>query len=453
MAFAIARMAKQKGGSVGSSSLHNGRGRETPNADPEREKDNRVLIGDERSVPERVREIIREHGGKPRIDSVEAVEILVTASPEWFRDDHDDIDLKKVDQFCKRAEKFLSNRKNGGICVKAILHMDEHTPHVHAIMVPIDPKGRLNCRHYFGSRDQLSKWQDRFAAEVKDLGLERGVEGSRARHTDIKDFYKAIEREHRIKVNYEKLPDPPRMCMTKEAAQKFKVEFSEALIKQIEKPIQTQLHQAMLARDSHNKLEETKKRLADTREQLSKERLTVMDLKDERQRSEQRYYDAIQRTQTAEQRVKDVDHHNVMKMLGYRGVPADKRGSFHYLDAQQTQVITLRPGGAFDSHGQLIARNSVDLVREIMKLEGKPGGRAEAVGWLADHCGKDRAIAASMVEHEQAMDDHLHERQIKRDRAAVKLTKDQILTRQEPERVRDRGLEREGHDRDFGFSR
>jgi hypothetical protein len=454
MAFAIARMAKQKGGSVGSSSLHNGRGRDTPNADPSREKDNRVLIGDERSVPERVREIIHEHGGKPRIDSVEAVEILVTASPEWWRDDHDGIDLKKVDQFCERATRFLSKKENGGICVKAILHMDEHTPHVHAIMVPIDPKGRLNCRHYFGSRKDLSKWQDRFAKEVKDLGLERGVEGSRARHTDIKDFYKAIEREHQIKLNYEKLPDPPKMCVTKDAAQKFKEEFSQALIKQIEKPIRTQLHQAMLARDSHNKLEETKKRLADTRQQLSKERLTVMDLKEERERSEQRYYDAIQRTQKAEQRVQDVDRHSVMRLMGYRGVPADKRGSFNYIDPQQTHVITVRPGGSvYDSQEQLIARNSIDLVRELMRHQGKPGGRAEAVGWLADHCGKDRAIAASLVEHEQAMEGHLHERHLERGRTTMTPTKDQTLTRPEPERIRDRGMERDGHDRDFGLSR
>lgn len=265
MAFAIARMAKQKGGSVGSSSLHNGRGRETPNADPSREKENRVLLGDDRPVPERVREIIAEHGGKPRSDSVEAVEILVTASPEWWRDDHDEIDLKKVDQFTRRTCVFLSKRENGGICVRITLHMDEHTPHAHAIMVPIDPNGKLNCKHYFGTREKLSKWQDRFADEVKDLGLERGVRDSRARHTDIKDFYKAIERDPQIRINYQKLPDPPRVFMSKDAMEKFKEELAKAVIEQAQKPIKTQLHQAMLARDSHNKLEETKKRLIEAR--------------------------------------------------------------------------------------------------------------------------------------------------------------------------------------------
>lgn len=43
MAFAIARIAKLKGGSIKASGQHNDRSRETPNADPVREDENRVL--------------------------------------------------------------------------------------------------------------------------------------------------------------------------------------------------------------------------------------------------------------------------------------------------------------------------------------------------------------------------------------------------------------------------
>ncbi|HEX8708853.1 MAG TPA: MobV family relaxase [Pyrinomonadaceae bacterium] len=453
MAFAIARLAKQKGGSVGSSSLHNGRGRETPNADPEREKDNRVLIGDERPVPERVREVIREHGGKPRSDSVEAVEILLTASPEWWQDDHGETDRKKVDQFSAAAREFLSKRENGGICVKATLHMDERTPHIHAHNVPIDPAGRLNCKHYFGDRKKLSKWQDRFADHVRDLGLERGVRDSRARHTDIKDFYKAIEREHRIRVDYEKLPDPPRMCVTKDAARKFKEEFAKALVEQIQQPIRTQLHQAMLARDTQAKLKETKSRLAQARERLSQEQLKVMDLKEENERVRQQNSELANRTQKAEARVEDIDYKVVLKMLGYRGVPGQKRGTVDFLKQEHNLMVTVYPGGVYDAQGKVVARNSVELVQEMMKREGRPSGRAEAVGWLADHCGKDRAKAASLVEHEQATEGYLHERKVERDRTVRTPVRDETLARPELERVRDRGMERDGHDHDFGLSR
>jgi hypothetical protein len=84
MAFGTIGVSKQKGGSVGSSGRHNDRDRDTPNADPERTHLNRVLVGDGRPVRERVDEIINEHGGKPRRDSVEAVELLLSASHEYF---------------------------------------------------------------------------------------------------------------------------------------------------------------------------------------------------------------------------------------------------------------------------------------------------------------------------------------------------------------------------------
>ena len=80
MAFCTIGVSKQKGGNVGSSSRHNDRQRDTPNADPERTPLNRVLVGDDRNARYRVREIISEHGGKPRRDSVEAVELLLSAS-------------------------------------------------------------------------------------------------------------------------------------------------------------------------------------------------------------------------------------------------------------------------------------------------------------------------------------------------------------------------------------
>jgi hypothetical protein len=307
MAYAIARMAKQKGGSVGSSSLHNGRGRETPNADPEREKDNRVLFGDDRPVAERVREIIEEHGGKPRSDSVEAVEILLTASPEWWRDDHDEIDLKKVDQFSAAAKEFLLKEETGGILVRVTLHMDEHSPHAHAIKVPIDPHGKLNCKHYFGTREKFSQWQDRFADQVKDLGLERGERGSRARHTEIKKFYNALERDPRIRVNYAKLPDPPKVCMTKDAAREFKEEFTKALVEQIQEPLKTERHQAMLARDANSKLKETKKRLDKAQEEASRQRFINQDLRDEKEQLHQQAQGFLQRAEKSEARFHDVD--------------------------------------------------------------------------------------------------------------------------------------------------
>ncbi len=454
MAYAIARMAKQKGGSVGSSSLHNSRQRETPNADPEREKENRVLIGGEKPTPVRVREIIAEHGGKPRVDSVEAVEILLTASPEWFLDDDDHIDQKKVDQFCKAACEFLLDKKNGGIVVKADLHMDEKSPHVQAIMVPIDPKGRLNCRHFFGERWQLKQWQTRFSEKVAHLGLERGVEGSRATHHEVKDFYKAINREHRIKIDYEKLPDPPRI-MTKASAQKYKEELARAVVEQVKEPIQTQLHQAMLARDADGRLKETKKRLVERNQELSAERIISMDLRSELERVRGQYQDLLPRVQKAEARVKDVSPDHVLKMSGYKYARIGDRGQVDYVNQPLNQMMTLTAGGiAYDVRGNMIARDSVNLTRELLKRDGKPSNRENAVGWLADKCGKEQAIAASLFEHERSTEESLHARDLKRQRSLAKPDRGgQEIVRDQQERVHEHVRDREIIHERGGFSR
>ncbi|HYG80291.1 MAG TPA: MobV family relaxase, partial [Pyrinomonadaceae bacterium] len=434
--------------------LHNGRLRETPNADPERERENRMILGHDRPTPEMVKEVIEAHGGKPRSDSVEAVEVLLTASPEWWRDDDDLIDKKKVSQFSERAREFLSDRRNGGICVKAILHMDEHTPHVHAHVVPIDPDGKLNCKHYFGGRDKLRQWQDRFAEKVKDLGLERGVEGSRARHTDVKEFYAAIERDHRIKIDYQKLPDPPKMCVTKEAAQKYKEEFAKALIEQVKEPIRTELHQAMLARDANAKLKETKKRLAERTQDLSQEKIISHDLRNELERLRGQYQDILPRVEKAESRIKDVSHDAVLRMSGYSPEHINARGQVDYVKPELNQMVRLSPGGLVqDAGGKVIAQDTVTLVREIMKREGKPSSREDAVGWLADKCGKEQAIAASLYEQERSSAEFLHDRDMKRARATRKPSRDEQLTRPQPEHVREQVQDREGPIRERGFSR
>ncbi|WP_171496447.1 plasmid recombination protein, partial [Acinetobacter sp. TUM15372] len=74
------------------------------------------------------------------------------------------------------------------------IHRDETTPHLVAYVVPIDLEGKLNAREFLGGRSKLSKMQTDFDNEVKHLGLERGLEGSKAEHTTIKDFYAEIQK-------------------------------------------------------------------------------------------------------------------------------------------------------------------------------------------------------------------------------------------------------------------
>ena len=71
---------------------------------------------------------------------------------------------------------------------------DETSPHVCAYVVPIDPKGKLNCSHFLDGREKLTQMQTDFADKVgRQFGLERGIEGSKAKHKTIKQYYAEIQ--------------------------------------------------------------------------------------------------------------------------------------------------------------------------------------------------------------------------------------------------------------------
>lgn len=214
MPYAIIGISKQKGGSVGSAGHHVDRTRETPNADPGRRHLNRVLIGDDRNVRELVSEAIDAGGGKPRRDSVEAIELMLEASPEYFMGADPDESRERVDRFVEQAVAFLRDPRSGGRCVKAVLHMDERTPHVHAHKVPFDPDGNLNAKHYLGGREKMAAMHDLYAEYMRPLGLERGRRGSRATHQRVQQFYASVTKEPEVKIDPERVPDPPRVMLT-----------------------------------------------------------------------------------------------------------------------------------------------------------------------------------------------------------------------------------------------
>ena len=196
MPHAIARIAKLKSGNVGASEKHTKRERETPNADPE--IDNIRFIGqlDTANSPS-LETIVRERIGNQTIrkNAVLCVEMLLTASPEYFRPQDPGkagyYEPQKLADFRTAVHGWLDS-KYGDRIVRAELHLDEATPHVHAYLVPLDERGKLNCRGLFGGRQKLSQFQDSYAEAMSPLGLERGIKGSRARHTTVKQYYAAV---------------------------------------------------------------------------------------------------------------------------------------------------------------------------------------------------------------------------------------------------------------------
>jgi hypothetical protein len=434
MAFAILRVAKQKGGSVGASGHHNDRTRETPNADREQTELNRVLVGDERNVRELVREVIDEHGGKPRSDSVECVELVMTASPEHFLDEDEEEREKKIERFVERSIEFLRDERNCGVCVKAVLHLDERTPHVHAHKVPIDPEGKLNAKHYLGGREKLRALQDRYAEVMAPLGLERGREGSRATHQTVKQFYAAIEKAPTLKVDLDRVPDPPAVLVTREQKKAYKKEVLKAFNEQIKEPLQTIHQQAMLARDERNRRVEIEARAAarvqeaEAREQAALARVRPLESVNERLWGENQHLkredvklrralsDGDEKLRAAglrirelEDRRRDIPLPEVMARLGYPGEALGDR--VVYRSAEGQVAMTVASGQVFNREHQVICHNSVELVAAMRTaMDGQECTKERAVEWLADNFGERRAEAAYLVERGQALRDGFERR-------------------------------------------
>ena len=114
-------------------------------------------------------------------------------------------------------------------------------------------------------------------------------------------------------------------------------------------------------------------------------------------------------------------------------------------------MVTLGHGAVYDSTGKMIARNSINLVEQVMRREGHEITREQAFGWLADKYGEEKAKGAFMAERDHAADDLLGERRKERSQGRFQPIRDtQAMDRPEPERVRNDRNDRLEHDRGRG---
>jgi len=187
-AYAIMRCKKlAKAGNVVASLKHAYRERETFNADPDKTPDNEHWAS--KNTDEamgKIRELLPE---KRRKDAVLAVEYMLTASPDWWKS----ASQEQQAAFFNQAHKWLVEKYGADRIVTASIHRDETSPHMTAFVVPLTKDGRLSAKDFIGNKAQMISDQTTFAGAVADLGLKRGIEGSKARHTRIQAFYEALE--------------------------------------------------------------------------------------------------------------------------------------------------------------------------------------------------------------------------------------------------------------------
>ena len=131
--------------------------------------------------------------------SVVADELLFTATSKFFKDKDKDFILEWANTCMDFVYNDLGYTKEQ--ILHATLHLDEATPHIHCVVVPLIKKldKRTNTERYTISKKQyikdklhLSQLQDIYNIRLREKGfdLERGIKGSNAKHQKVKEFKK-----------------------------------------------------------------------------------------------------------------------------------------------------------------------------------------------------------------------------------------------------------------------
>ena len=207
---------------------HIARTKMPPNAMPELTYLNEELVEFPEGVADRTEAINHrlEHAGLTRkigTNQVRVIRVMLTGTQE---------DMLRIVQegrlkaWCTDNLAWLRKTFGAENVVSAVLHMDEATPHIHAAVVPIvtgerrkvrkektDETGKRKyrtkstarprlCADDVMSRIKLKEYQDTYAAAMAKYGLQRGIDGSNARHVTTQEFYRnAIARQQNLQDN------------------------------------------------------------------------------------------------------------------------------------------------------------------------------------------------------------------------------------------------------------
>lgn len=96
-----------------------------------------------------------------------------------------------LDAWVEANRKFIAEEFGEENMVRFTLHMDETTPHIHAVTVPL-LEGKLTAKEMVGNAAKMKKRQDKYGIIMNAFGLKRGLENTGIRHETAKEYYARI---------------------------------------------------------------------------------------------------------------------------------------------------------------------------------------------------------------------------------------------------------------------
>ncbi|WP_165726287.1 MobV family relaxase [Pseudoalteromonas sp. SA25] len=181
---------------------HLSRANNPPNVDPSKTHLNRVLVGSY-NICNDAKRLLKDKGiVKLRKNGVLAIEFVLSFSQSYIR--NSDGSYKKDAN--QRYRDWVNSTKDwlldefGKNCIFMGTNLDEICPHIHTVIIPVSERTNksgkkvvgLNARGITGGKEKLAGLQDRYAAAVAHLGIQRGRKGSKAKRTTLKQYYQAL---------------------------------------------------------------------------------------------------------------------------------------------------------------------------------------------------------------------------------------------------------------------
>lgn len=206
MGYAVLHSEKGKGGSGGiGNHIDRQKGMEHtyPHADPKRFSENQAYkVHQDRqkmSLPQAINDRINEGytGTKAiRKDAVKFTTHVLTGSHEDMKAIFNDKEKSKA--WIQENYNFVAKEFGKENIVRFNLHMDEKTPHIHVVTVPLTTDGRLSAREQFGNKTELRNRQDRYAEAMKPFELQRGKRRTGISHDSAQEYYSRMEIANKV---------------------------------------------------------------------------------------------------------------------------------------------------------------------------------------------------------------------------------------------------------------
>ena len=217
--YAVLRVDRRKAkamAAIAASSAHTMREKPTPNADPEGPAPVVMHLADGKTPYQAARHLL-EGAERRNRDTVLCREIVLSASPSYFRPGRESMggvfELGRVKAWAA-ASLAWAKRQWPDQVASAVLHLDEQTPHMHLLVVPRVRSAagvwKLNSKALF-DRERLRELQTGYGDAMAPLGIRRGEPGSQAEHSEVRQFYGAVNAAKSLpeRVKLPPAPKPP----------------------------------------------------------------------------------------------------------------------------------------------------------------------------------------------------------------------------------------------------